>query len=74
MLDYDMLAAKSGFWSGYYSMSKKPKPLNVILEQLYKQYKGIEVQKKRKHADDVDVEAFLQREAEFQARLSEMEK
>lgn len=71
--DWDLLSAKAGFWSGYYSNSKRPKPLDHILKHIRDGYKGTK-SKKRKHADSVDVEAFLQQEAEFQARLLEMEK
>lgn len=49
-------------------MSKKPKPLNTVIKQVCKQYKDIG-NDTRKHADDVDIDAFLKQESEFKARL-----
>ena len=51
--------------------SKKPKPLHVILKKIIKSRKT--PKRKQEHVDTIDVEAFLQREREFQKRLSKVE-
>lgn len=72
LLDLEMLAIKTGFWSAYYTHAKHPMSLDRIIEQIQDAYNGKE-SKSRKHVDTVDVDAFLQREAEFKARLLKME-
>lgn len=69
----EMIAVKIGFWSAYYSHAKRPMPLDSVLEKIEKSYNGENITN-RKHADDVDVDAFLQRETEFFTRLAETEK
>lgn len=72
MFDMHLNAVQQGYWSAYFTNSKHPKSMAKIQEMLvdtrYKQ------KTHSKHADDVDVDEFLRREAEFNAKLSEMEK
>lgn len=65
LFDYQVLAVHAGFWSGYYSGSKHPKPLHQLVRQMYDRKHN-----PHQHADDVDVEAFLQME---QRRLEAMQ-
>lgn len=71
LFDMQLLQVHGGFWSGYYMGSKKPKPLHVILKKIIKSRKT--PKRKQEHVDTIDVEAFLQREREFQKRLSKVE-
>ena len=61
--DQQILAVQSGYWSGYWSNSKHPKSLNQIVDMLTRKSN-----KDTSHADDVDVEAFLERERKFNER------
>lgn len=68
VFDQQLIAVQSGYWSGYF-MSKKPKPLNIILKMLTRN--RFRADSKSDHVDFVDVEAFLATEAQFQQRLRE---
>lgn len=68
MFDRELLQVHSGFWSGYYANSKHPRSLNTILKQLVKS--KMKKDRKKGHADTVDVDAFLAREKAFQERLA----
>ena len=68
LFDMQLLAVHSGYWSGYYC-SRKPKPLHVILNKLLREKEKAKAPKKRKHADSVDVEAFLEQERRFKERM-----
>lgn len=61
--DQQILAVQSGYWSGYWSNSKHPKSLNQIVDMLTRRS-----DKETSHANDVDVEAFLERERKFNER------
>lgn len=69
LFDNQLLAVHSGFWSGYYTNSKRPKQLSTILDSLLR----AKNKKFKKHSDEVDVDEFLRREAEFQSRLASQE-
>lgn len=65
--DMQILAVISGFWSGYYTNSKRPKPLKSIINKIA----GSRKHKKAAHVDTVDVEEFKRKEAEFKRRLEQ---
>lgn len=67
LFDLQLLAVHGGFWSGYYSNSKKPKPLGTILKKLLKERNP--KSQHSAHADTVDVEAFLAQEKRFKERM-----
>lgn len=69
LFDNQLLAVHSGFWSGYYTNSKRPKQLSTILDSLLR----AKNKKFKKHSDEVDVDEFLRREAEFQRKLAAQE-
>lgn len=70
LFDQKCLAVHQGFWSGYYSIrTKRPKPVSVILDTLFRN--KMRQQNKGKHADEVDVDAFLAMEADFKRRWEE---
>ena len=69
LFDNQLLAVHNGFWSGYYTNSKRPKQLSTILDSLLK----AKNKKFKKHSDEVDVDEFLRREAEFQKKLAAQE-
>ena len=64
--DQELLAIQSGYWSGYWSNSKHPKTLGQIIDMVTR--KRDTVNSKKEHAEDVDVEAFLERERKFNER------
>lgn len=64
IFDYRTIAVESGYWSGYWSASKKPKSLKTILTRVLAQHDKRN-EKGKHHSDEVDVEAFLAREARF---------
>lgn len=64
MFDYQLLAAHVGYWAGYFQ-SKRPKPLEAVLNKLIKAHKNPQ----QKHTDEVDVESFLKQQEEFNRRL-----
>lgn len=60
IFDLQLVAVHQGYWSGYYSRSKKPKNLETILKKLFKaKEKGENKPYKQKKVEDVDVEGFL---------------
>jgi hypothetical protein len=55
----------AGYWAGYYSSTKKPKPLNAVLEQMSREFtkkQNTHTQSSATEKPDVDVDLFLQRE------------
>lgn len=52
----------TGYWSGYYSNSKKPKPPTTILKNLL-------ADKETKQIPDVDVAEFKRREERFKKAM-----
>lgn len=70
IFDLQLVAVHQGYWSGYYSRSKKPKNLDTVLKKLFKaKEKGDNRHSKQKKVEDVDVESFLAKE---RLRLSQM--
>ena len=70
IFDLQLVSVHQGYWSGYYSRSKKPKNLDTILKKLFKaREKGDDKPHKQKKFTDVDVDAFLAKE---QLRLSKI--
>lgn len=58
------LAAQTGFYCAYFSVSKKPKTLKKILKGIYqKSERGSRV-------DDVDVDKFLTTKKAFEERMA----
>lgn len=70
LFDYQCLAVHQGFWAGYYSIrTKRPKSIDAILKLLVR--KKLKASGRQPHAEDVDVEAYLQLEEQFNRRLEE---
>lgn len=73
LFDLQIMAVYQGYWSGYYTRSKKPKNLDNVLKKLFKA-KTKKTQKKPQnnspqHDIDDEIETFLQRE---RLRLSKL--
>lgn len=66
--DQQDLAVMTGYWSGYYANSQKPKPVAQVLEMMAKARKG----DSGTRAPDVDVAAFLERERRFKERQAQI--
>lgn len=68
LTDQQILGVHAGFWAGYYSKARKPKPIKTIITKILNS-------KKSEHVDDApDVDAFLAREQLFQERLASQTK
>ena len=72
LFDLKCLTAYAGYWAGYYSSSKKPKPLSAVLKDLVENHR--KSKKKKINATnaskpEVDVDEFLRREELFQKRM-----
>lgn len=74
MVDQQILAVQSGYWSAYYTNSKHPKAMSSIAEKIVRNHEQSMSKAINKPKADVDVEAFLAQEALFQAKLSESRK
>lgn len=71
VLDQQLVAVQTGFWAAYYSNSKHPKSVQQISESMLTKHARIKDAQNKASTPrpDVDVEAFLEREAKFQAKL-----
>lgn len=71
LLDQQIIAVQSGYWSAYYSGSKHPKPVHQITEDMVRRHTKQDAKTVSTPKPDVDVEAFLEMEAQFKARLEQ---
>ena len=71
LLDQQIIAVQSGYWSAYYSGAKHPKPVNRIAEDMVRRHRQQDARKVSTPKPDVDVEAFLEMEAQFKAKLEQ---
>ena len=68
LFNLQLISVQQGYWAGYFTRAKRAKPLKNIIEDLVRVHtKKAPLQPKDK--PDVDVEAFLRAEQEFQKRL-----
>lgn len=75
MFDLQCLAVHQGFWAGYYQ-SKKPKPVHVILQKLFKEHskRGKKHTQGNAEKPEVNLDQFMEREARRQAYLAKKRK
>ena len=66
MFDMQILGVQQGYWAGYYSRTKKPKSVKSIVDKMAREKSKPTKQEK----PDVDVEAFLKMEEQFNKRLN----
>ena len=72
LLDQQILAAQTGYWASYYIGSKHPKSVKTLTEEMMRKH-----QRKQDATNvstprpEVDVNAFLEREAKLKAKLAE---
>lgn len=71
MLDQQIVALQSGYWSAYYSGVKHPKPVIKIAEDMMRRHQIEDAKKLSAPKPDVNVEAFLEMEAQFRSRLEQ---
>lgn len=71
MLDNQIIALQSGYWSAYYSGARHPKPVHKIAEDMVRRHKQQDAKKLSAPKPDVDVDAYLEMEAQFKARLEQ---
>ena len=68
LFDLKCLTVYAGYWAGYYSNSKRAKPVATILEELNQAHRKRKHKRKTGTVPDVDVEAFLEQERRFNER------
>lgn len=68
LFNLQLLSIQQGYWAGYFTRAKKSKPLKKIIDELV-QGRTKKAPKKLEDKPDVDVEAFLQAEREFNKKL-----
>ena len=73
MFDLQLVGVQQGYWAGYYSSAKKPKPLKYVIDKLFKARRKGECSSQMVEKPDVDVDAFLAMEAQFNAKLQAKE-
>lgn len=71
LLDQQIIAVQSGYWSAYYIGAKHPKPVSKIAEDMVNRHTKSDAKKMSTPKPDVDVDAFLEMEAQFKARLEQ---
>lgn len=69
IFDLQLVGVQQGYWAGYYSSAKKPKPLKYVIDKLFKARRKGEHSSQTVEKPDVDVDAFLAMEAQFNAKL-----
>ena len=69
LLDQQIIAVQTGYWSAYYSGAKHPKPFNTIADEMVRKHRNKGANKMSTPKPDVDVEAFLEQEARFNSKL-----
>lgn len=69
LFDQQILSVQAGYWAGYYNRMKKPKPIKSVIDSLVRN-KSRQDASGRVTAPEVDVDAFLEQEAQFQKRLN----
>lgn len=72
LFDLKCIAVYQGYWTGYYSNSKHPKPLSVIFSSLMREHKKAKkdrsnTTRKPSVGIDVDVESFLEKERKLKS-------
>lgn len=71
ILDNQIIAVQAGYWSAYYMGSKHPKPTHKIAEDMLNKHNQKDASKISRPKPEVDVNSFLEREAQFKARLEQ---
>ena len=71
LFDQQVLAMQTGHWAAYFVGSKHPKPVKELAEKMYKNKQGAKRSKSGVAKPEVDVDAYLEREANFRARLEQ---
>lgn len=69
LLDEQLVALQTGYWAGYYNNAKHPKSVKSFTEAMLRTHNQQDATKTSAPKPDVDVEAFLAKEAKFKARL-----
>lgn len=68
LFNLQLLSIQQGYWAGYFTRAKRAKPLKKIIDELVKG-RTKKAPKKLENKPDVDVEAFLKAEREFNMKL-----
>lgn len=69
MFDMQILGVQQGYWAGYYSRTKKPKSVKSIVDKMVRE-RDRQDRSTKSEKPDVDVEAFLKMEEQFNKRLN----
>lgn len=68
LFNLQLLSIQQGYWAGYFTRAKRAKPLKKIIDELVRG-RTKKAPKRLEDKPDVDVEAFLKAEREFNKKL-----
>lgn len=68
VFDMQLLGVQSGYWAGYYSRAKKPKPIKSIIQNMLREKNRDTKHTKGVRAPEVDVAGFLAMEQKFKEK------
>lgn len=68
LFNLQLLSIQQGYWAGYFTRVKRAKPLKKIIDELVRAHTK-KAPKNLEDKPDVDVEAFLKAEREFNKKL-----
>ena len=73
LLDQQIIAMQTGHWAAYFVGSKHPKSTKELAEKMHREHLKQDAKKQNPSTPkpDVDVEAFLEKEARFKAILEQ---
>lgn len=68
LFNLQLLSIQQGYWAGYFTRAKRAKPLKKIIDELVRG-RTKKAPKRLEDKPNVDVEAFLKAEREFNKKL-----
>ena len=73
LLDQQILAMQTGHWAAYFVGSKHPKSTKELAEKMHKEHLKWDAKRQNPSTPrpDVDVEAYLEKEARFKAKMEQ---
>lgn len=70
LFDLQVISVQTGYWAGYYTRAKKPKPLKSVISNVTRsKNKEEKTSRKGVKASEVNVDAFLAMEQKFQEKM-----
>lgn len=76
LFDLQVVSVYSGYWSGYYSNSRKPKKLDRIIQMMETERlksRGEKTCSSQKHSNTIDVESFIAQDNAFKTKYAQQQ-